>query len=992
MSRKWHKQRDAGDVNLGKIRPRRESGVPTADVAWPVVIGAVCGMGAAWVAAGSTGLLDTPLRHALVGLLLGAAVAALRPSWRRLLLVAIVAAAGLAASRLTEGMEVVDALGVAAVLGTLTAGSTGVRRRALLIVATAAGTLALFRAACFAVPTVWWGETALGRAMGWVAGLLSGQSPWIGGSLGGLDLLVVMGVFYVGWLRATPPPRRPRALYALVAILAVQAVYLAALSHATELAAALPAPTVPESLDDLDYRPTDWSPGAELRAGLPWNLPLAAALAQAIVAGVMLRWTRLRAEDQTSEPPLRSGPVAPREQGKGSETSEANLPQLRLGQGSLSRPPEEKADRQNQNRAEPSSTESPDDEARSGRRRSGLLLGAAVLVAGVTATLGVWSPDGRDLSGKTIVGYDGDFDRWKTPVHDALGQGQDASNHYGLLPSLAADLGGQWAVSRELTDEDLKKADVLVVIQPTEAWPKERIERLEQYVRGGGSLLVAAGPTVQSEIRHAAGGGASTREPDDATADEDMRPVNGLLRPMGLAFRDEAAVAPAEAWQGALSVSTHPAVFGVSRRTLGACLGDGCPIDAGWLTRPILVGRWAWGEPAGETLWNGRAAVDAGEAWGDLVLAAERPWGQGTVVALGSYWCLTNLGIADGHELASRLLRYLANRSTSPQAMWRQVLGVLGYLTLFVLIVRRPDPTRLVVIAMIMGIVFTTAMCQAQTNGPAPARPSSASGVARPIVYVDASHLEVGSNRSWANDGVDGFLLTLARNGYLPLKMHRWDPERLKQAALLVVMGPAKSFSSSEIEQMQKFVEGGGCLVCMVGATESAASRTMLDAFQLDVGISPSSTGSKVAEAEPMGEFPDRFGRFATYYLNAKDYGAGDYILRAWFFHAWPVRCTSDKGDWQPLVNGYQNVPLVIHRWFGQGSGKGNVVLIGDSHFVLNFGHGYYDGSVTASTQDNEDFWRWLISRVTTPREWIPPDRSRKSPQGTMHGRGEVMR
>jgi hypothetical protein len=172
----------------------------------------------------------------------------------------------------------------------------------------------------------------------------------------------------------------------------------------------------------------------------------------------------------------------------------------------------------------------------------------------------------------------------------------------------------------------------------------------------------------------------------------------------------------------------------------------------------------------------------------------------------------------------------------------------------------------------------------------------------------------------------------------------------------------------------------------MIGATEAAANRGLLATFELDVRPSP--TGTDVDEAEPMGQFPDAFGRFSTYYLNAKDYGKGDYMVRVWFFQGWPVNCTSKDKDWQTLVHGYGNRPMVIHRRIG----KGSVVLVGDSRFALNFNHGYYDGRMIESAQENADFWRWMLSRVTGREQWFPPDRTPRTPSSSVRGRTEVMR
>ncbi|MBN1588918.1 MAG: hypothetical protein JW888_05335 [Pirellulales bacterium] len=1004
MSSKRNKHHNSGGA--GKSPASNQFGTP-----WPIVLAAASGLLAAWVAAGSTGLLVDPLRHGLVALLLGVMIVALRPSWRHLAAVATCVALGVVLSRLAGGWPVVDVSVVAAILATMAWATTGPRRRTLLIVAAAAAALAVFRAACFTVPTLWTTDQAIGTALGW----LGGRSLWIGGSLGGLDLLIVMGVFHAGWLRATRPPRRARAVYAAVAILAVQAVYLAGLSHAVNLADRLPEIPRSEPADPGDYRPTDWHAAAELRGGLPWNLPLLATVLQAGLAMVMLRWTRIEPKEGITGAPLRYAPAtqdsASSAQGSGSQGSGPDDQPGAPGQT-----PTTQADD-----GEDVATPIAGRLARFARWG----LPATILLVVATGLLSAWPPSGGDLSDKTVLAYRGGYVDWNVPTHDALGP--DQTGVYGLLPSLVADLAGHWALSAALANEDdelsqdeLDGADVLLVIQPLRSWPEDRLKRVEEFVRRGGSLLVAAGPMVEAELDGRANAQTAPQATDETPAlVHDVRPVSQLLGPTGMAVRHDVALSATEFWTGAISGSTHPAVFGLSDRTLGLSLRESSTIAMGWPARPILIGRWGWSQPGNDVLYNGHAAIETGQQWGDLVLAAERPLGRGTVVALADPWCLTNLGLADGHELASRLLVYLANRPSSPQSMWRQILALLGYAVLFVLIVRRTNVARLVAIVLTLSVVLAAATLFGRSQGPIP-RPDGPSSVssnensgaplrsapatpnaapdgpqadsatpakdegpsrvapARPIAYVDTSHLEIGNDQPWANDGVDGFLMTLARNGYLPLKLHRWDPARLERAAVLVVMGPAKPFSAGELRDARDFVERGGHVFCMIGATEAAAGRGLLAEFGFDVRPSPSPTGSGRSEAQPMAQFPDDFGRFDTPYLNAADYDVGNYLLHVFFFTGWAVDSSADNAE-SLVFSKYDNRPLAMARTVG----KGKIVVIGDSRFALNHNHGYYDGRMTQGVYDNAAFWRWLLTRITGQTEWIPPEPAPRSGQET---------
>ena len=98
----------------------------------------------------------------------------------------------------------------------------------------------------------------------------------------------------------------------------------------------------------------------------------------------------------------------------------------------------------------------------------------------------------RDVS--PGLGPDKGYLDWEKPVHGSYGQA--SAGMYGMLPTFVASLGGTFVRSADLSQEDLADADVLLLIHPVEPWPKDRLDRVWDFVRGGGSLLVAAEPRV----------------------------------------------------------------------------------------------------------------------------------------------------------------------------------------------------------------------------------------------------------------------------------------------------------------------------------------------------------------------------------------------------------------------------------------------------------------------------------------------------------------
>jgi hypothetical protein len=309
-------------------------------------------------------------------------------------------------------------------------------------------------------------------------------------------------------------------------------------------------------------------------------------------------------------------------------------------------------------------------------------------------------------------------------------------------------------------------------------------------------------------------------------------------------------------------------------------------------------------------------------------------------------------------------LAYLAQGTGSPRAWWRQTLGLLACLVLVGLLVPRPEPIRLAVVAVLLAVslaVSTTISCHAGRVVPA-----------AKIAYIDGSHMEAYGDDPWSEDGLAALSMTLMGNGYLTLRLPELTAERLEQAAVLISIAPARAFSATERNVIREFIERGGIFICTVGAERVAAARELLADLELAVPPSPVSPLQKTREPEPMGRYPDSFGRFVTEYLNAADYGAGDYKARVWIYSGWPIRCTAEVSD--VLIRGYDDMPLAVARPIG----KGWVVLIGDTGFAMNKNMGYAAGQLLPNARENADFWRWMLARLTDQDDWIPPQRPEK--------------
>jgi len=848
---------------------------------WGVTVAALAGLAGGWIAAGSTGLLGHPLRHALTWLAVGTAICADRTgrSWaqRAILLLAVVAAALMTMSQLAA----VNVLAVAAVLAALAAGRHDAGWRAMGAAALAVTVLAVYRLALVAGGSVWIAADRFGGLIGRAAGVLTARPLWVGATFAGLDFLVAMTVLYAGWLVFAPGRRGRRAAWGAAGILVAHGLYLVGLTYADALAAAPPDP----------HGPADWSWKAAAATLVPWNLPALAGLLHLLVAGAMLRWT--------SWPP------------------------------------------------EPAVDAAYDDARSSPLRcfRRGPTAWAATLAAAAILPIAAILPTGRcSLEGKRVVVYEKGYLNWLKPTHGDYGR--LSIGMYGMMEQYVESLGGQFARSAELSQEDLDSADVLILIYPDDPWEASRpgqpgqLERIEQFVRRGGSLLVLGEHTVWED----GPGGAR---------------FNDVLEPTGMRVRFDSATFEVGGWLHSYEALSHPATAGLrdGRNEFGVVIG--ASVAARPPAVPLLVGRWGWADPGdmGGNSKMGNDRYDAGEKLGDIVLAAEQRLGAGTIVAFGDTSSMTN-GITIGsHVFTSRLLGYLAARPGTGQDAVRQAATVLLAVTLVGLLALGCRPARIAAAVAVLGASLT--ICTAVSHELGKVLPDGRRSKPNKLAYIDSTHMEAASEEAWRPDGTMGLEMTLIRSGYLVLSLPEFTPERLRRAGLVVSIAPAREYTKAERQAVRDFVEEGGIFICTVGWDRRRASRSLLADFGLAVGLDPPGSPGPPKEPQPLGHYK------APYMAR----GSRQAYVR--FNAAWPVAC-ADPGA-QPIAYGRmdgRDVPVICLRRVGQ---KGKFVLVGDTGFAMNKNLERRDGLPIEGLRENADFWRWLLTVLRDEPQWLPP-------------------
>jgi len=846
----------------------------TAGASTAACLAALAGIAAAWIAAGSTGLMGHPLRHTLAALALGA-TAVLgwprpRPAGRDL--VWLILGTALSAALVTSTDRAVNVLASAVLLATLAAARPASERGPL--VASAMGVLffGLWRILAFSAGWVWLAADGIAGGIARLVGGLTGHALWVGPTFGGADFLVTIGAVYGLWLWHTPAPRLTRAVWAAVGIAAAHVLYLALLSLVPSLLSTLPPPQLqPPPGTPIGQIPWVWTDA--VRKLLPWQMPALEAALQLAVLGLMFRWSDWRTP---SARPL--------------SVSWLN-----------------------------------------GRT----LLGGSAAVAVVLAVVCTLHPQRLSLEGKKIVFYEKGFLNWLKPEHGQYGR--LSIGMYGMMPIFIESLGGQCVISKELSADDLKGADAVVLLFPNEQWLDGQLGRIHQFVRDGGSLLVFGEHTIHDKTVPAEMGGNR---------------FNEVLHPTAMQVAFDSATFEIGGWLHSYDAMYHPASTGISDENNGFGAVIGASLDIRPPASPLLVGRWGWGDPGdvgSAAAMMGDHAYGAGERLGDLVLAAEQRFGKGKVIVFGDTSTMTN-GITIGaYPYSSRLLAYAAGGASGPQAPWRQVLAILLAMAVAAGVVCAFSPGATAATAIALALTVPAASWVSQRR--ATLYPDGRLKTPNNVAYIDSCHLGAYSEESLRPEGIMGLELTLLRNGFLTLRAPDLSWERLRRAGLLITIAPGKPYSAGEIRNVRRFVEEGGIFICTVGFEHREGSRDLLRAFGFHVG----GRNADIHEPEPLSYFK------SPYVKN------GDYMAHVRFWSGWPIEC--DAPDARPIAYGRGNVPVILMRQIG----KGKVVVIGDSHFATNKNLENVDGSPIEGMRENSDFWRWLLADLRGTERWLPP-------------------
>lgn len=455
----------------------------------------------------------------------------------------------------------------------------------------------------------------------------------------------------------------------------------------------------------------------------------------------------------------------------------------------------------------------------------------------------------------------------------------------------------------KITDEDtitvrdaLQGADVFIAANLNEQFSSDDVEAIQSFVKAGGGLLFLGEHTnmMASAVDFQAG----------------RHYLNDVIADMGITIKIDTAEWTKEHWQTSTVFLPHPVVRGLHPDDIRTG-SVGASLEVTGSAEPVMVGRYAFSDDPNplEPGFLGNRELDQGELLGGIILAAANTYGKGNVLVFGDTSFGFNEALPGTWRLMDNSLNFLTSKWRIPSivewaALFLFVVSIVllfyqGYTTFNASMLYAALILALLIASSIALVLDTSHM---RTDA---------------IAWIDVGHSNLLNTRGYKDNSVDGLCKNFMRNKYIPLYLT--DASQLKEGSILIVIAPTKGYSSGEVNRITSFVEGGGLLIMSVGAMEKDAAKPLLNAFEMDVGDIP--LGPVPWIIETHGRVPE---------ISEED--LDKYWHEPKFMEVYPVGGNEPYQTYASLTYLGQTYNLIIAKQFG----KGMVVLIGDSRYLLN--------------------------------------------------------
>ncbi|MDD2836718.1 MAG: hypothetical protein PHY05_11305, partial [Methanothrix sp.] len=501
--------------------------------------------------------------------------------------------------------------------------------------------------------------------------------------------------------------------------------------------------------------------------------------------------------------------------------------------------------------------------------------------------------------------------------------------------------------SRELKDT-LKDANILILLNLKKGFSSTDLQSIKEYVKNGGGLLVFAEHT-------------SMFVPDqDFASGRDY--LNDVLDPTGIRINSDTADYIPEHWQYAATALPHPVTrnlgFDLTTSSVGASL------SLSGKARPLIIGRFAFSDKSNQSTPGhlGDRIYEPGEVLGDLVIAACDTYGKGKVLVFGDTSYIFNNELPFRYNLVYNSASWLTSRESGYAtdqyyASFFLLFALIAYIFADRTIIKRNriKISLRFLIYLALAAALSLGLAASINNSLMKAHDEPQEDVA----WIDYTHLNQFNLENYRDDGVAGLTLNLFRNGFLPQILQKDNSiSDIRKGSVAIIIAPNKDYTAKEALEIKEFVEAGGLLILCAGHKSAGPMDLILKSFGLGIG------------ELPLGSFPWIEETHAT---GGQAIVSPENLKRYWhkpkFMEAYPVLA---DGEYKPIAwMRYNGVAynLIIQKSVGQG----NVILIGDSRFLLNENLEHLSQGVGKENRDQYQL-QWLgnieiLRTILTPQK-----------------------
>jgi uncharacterized membrane protein len=510
---------------------------------------------------------------------------------------------------------------------------------------------------------------------------------------------------------------------------------------------------------------------------------------------------------------------------------------------------------------------------------------------------------------------------WKVPTHSEYGLLKGGL--FGILPTALHMVNFMSTISSEIVTKDLlKKHQILVIINAQRHWTENELQCIQQFVYGGGSLLVLGDHT---DIL-----GTQTS-------------LNRITLPFGIEFNFDSGYPCREQWYECLEFRTHPINAGLTRSdqtsiSIGATLKLSAPAI------PVIVGKYGfsdWGIRANtQGAFLGNYTYEIGERLGDVPLVAASNYGSGKVLVFADTSSFQNTAfVSDFNPFFLNIISWLSEEPQKQSSCFiENVQTILEFITIiaFATLYRQLPACRLLLLCLIycIGVLIAYLIYYSYPRldwKPVPEMP---------VVWIDRCYLPQTPVNGIHPDGISGLILNILRNGFFPLHLWSNTTKTLIEGKFLFLLRPARKIDNRALMRFSTFMKEGGIIVLTCGYPDKQAVNLLLELCGLDIVDVPL---GPVPVANRQPELPQ-------------------------FVDAWPISLapkvpqeigsnTISKSNQYEILfekNGLANVVFTK-------IGKGGLLLISDGQFLgdsnIESLQGYHKGNI--------DFIRNLLEKLS---------------------------